>query len=255
MLGELPKLKLDATLRAISRCWPNTSLGSDVVRRLQFRAFEDFEKDERVFTDSVDDKTWTARERIVMDLAHTLDAVFTQQRWSRRMGELIPPRTLLLGNSSGRAHAWTDGLSKISIDRHYATNLPLTIGGFIDLYATLIHEYCHTVDDAATDTHGPEFYRLFHERIIRIGAEPYDRMVEASYDVMRRATGAKFRNQLKTQGTKLKHAADELRQAEFDFRELANKCASVTEGAGEDPVEVLAEADVPEEETEPSLFV
>jgi hypothetical protein len=109
----------------------------------------------------IGEKEWTLTQRLMVRLLRKLSAPVL--RCYPREGEMPKPRLITLGNSDGKANAWTDGSRYIAFDastiQRYGTN-PFALFKYATL---LIHEYCHELPSSGTHNHTPEFYELYHD--------------------------------------------------------------------------------------------
>lgn len=64
---------------------------------------------------------------------------------------------------SDTAQAWTDGATRIVVERRQLELVKEGIGGFVGLANLLVHEYLHDSEDIGTHTHDIEFYERYHE--------------------------------------------------------------------------------------------
>jgi hypothetical protein len=64
---------------------------------------------------------------------------------------------------SDAAEAWTDGSSKIVIERNQLALVKQGIGGFSGIANLLVHEYLHDDSDVGSHLHDYEFYHRYHE--------------------------------------------------------------------------------------------
>jgi len=91
-------------------------------------------------------------------------------------------RVVVLGQSD-TAQAWTDGATFIAINidqiRRMLENRRFLSTPFLYL---ILHEYCHRENDEQAHTHGPEFYRLFHDYQLE-WSEPWETFA-AEQDVL-----------------------------------------------------------------------
>jgi len=86
-------------------------------------------------------------------------------KWSR---DRPAARTLIIG--SGPAWGWTDGKTYVAVDRSFLETLKFDFDGFTRVGNLLLHEFCHSEADTAEHVHGVEFYQLFHDSSMSIGA-------------------------------------------------------------------------------------
>jgi len=70
-------------------------------------------------------------------------------------------RTVYLGVSDA-AEAWTDGATRIVVERGQLALMAQGVGGFVGLANLLVHEYLHDADDTGSHTHDYEFYARYH---------------------------------------------------------------------------------------------
>ncbi|MFL6605763.1 MAG: ATP-binding protein [Steroidobacteraceae bacterium] len=73
-----------------------------------------------------------------------------------------PNRTVWIGVSDV-AEAWTDGQSKVVVERRQLNLMNYGIGGFVGLANLLVHEYLHDCSDVGSHTHDHEFYARYHD--------------------------------------------------------------------------------------------
>lgn len=73
-----------------------------------------------------------------------------------------PNRIIQLG-ASDVAEAWTDGRSKVVLERRQLQLMNFGIGGFVGLANLLVHEYLHDDSDVGSHTHDQEFYQRYHD--------------------------------------------------------------------------------------------
>jgi len=121
----------------------------DLVEKL-YSTFDELKGDisEKYFI--LPDKKITATERRILKVLQEFNC------WDNRV--------IILGTSD-IANAWTDGYSRIVIDRSFLKSLCLTMGyGVNKLMITLAHEMAHDEKTDCTHYHGPEFY----ENMVRI---------------------------------------------------------------------------------------
>ena len=71
-------------------------------------------------------------------------------------------RQIYLGVSDV-AEAWTDGRSRIVVERRQLELMKQGIGGFVGLTNLLVHEYLHDSEDMGSHTHDQEFYSRYHD--------------------------------------------------------------------------------------------
>jgi hypothetical protein len=112
---------------------------------------------------------WTAREKLILSalsvVAYDVSYAVREHLGSKQYD---PVRSIGLGESD-TADAWTDGKRFITFNRKRLGKDSHTESFFYGLVALLIHEYCHTTNSACDHGHKPEFYRAFHDVILRRG--------------------------------------------------------------------------------------
>ncbi|MDY6948178.1 MAG: ATP-binding protein [Pseudomonadota bacterium] len=81
----------------------------------------------------------------------------------RRRGFLAKGRRALRIGVSDVALAWTDGSSKIVVERRQLQLLTRGVGGFMGMALMLVHEYLHDSSDVGSHTHDLEFYARYHD--------------------------------------------------------------------------------------------
>lgn len=64
---------------------------------------------------------------------------------------------------SDAAEAWTDGSTRIVVERGQLKLMLEGVGGFVGLSNLLVHEYLHDTGDIGSHTHDYEFYARYHE--------------------------------------------------------------------------------------------
>ncbi|MBS0422532.1 MAG: ATP-binding protein [Proteobacteria bacterium] len=73
-----------------------------------------------------------------------------------------PYRNIWLG-ASDVAEAWTDGRSKVIVERRQIQLMNQGIGGFVGLANLLVHEFLHDTSDVGSHIHDQEFYSRYHD--------------------------------------------------------------------------------------------
>lgn len=76
------------------------------------------------------------------------------------------PRKIMVGDSEGTAHAWTDGATTIWFDQRYLSRMTFSMADILTVLGCFAHEYSHTPHDADAIDHSGEFYARFH-RVVR----------------------------------------------------------------------------------------
>jgi Histidine kinase-, DNA gyrase B-, and HSP90-like ATPase len=71
-------------------------------------------------------------------------------------------RAISIGVSNS-ADAWTDGLTRITVNRDFIATVRLGQRSFTDLALLLLHEYCHDSADTTGHGHPPEFFAAYHD--------------------------------------------------------------------------------------------
>ena len=95
-------------------------------------------------------------------------------------------RVLTIGTNNECASAWTDGESRITLDRKYLNDIDLSWKYSIHkLFATLCHELAHDCNTEGTHNHTPEFDAHFRS-IIESNSSPFANCIDF-IDKMRRA--------------------------------------------------------------------
>ena len=119
-------------------------------------------------------------------------------------------RKLFVGVSDSAA-AWTDGYSKIVIERAQLKLAKDGLGGWIGLVGLLVHEFLHSSSDAGSHLHDAVFYEQFHE-VMTLQNASLDNAVlrgfQAYLGAMRRAGVPLDKKQLRQIG--VLEGADEL---------------------------------------------
>jgi Histidine kinase-, DNA gyrase B-, and HSP90-like ATPase len=90
------------------------------------------------------------------------DDVSRAMKGQRILDSKSPYRTLWLG-ASDVAQAWTDGRSKVIVERRQVQLMNHGIGGFVGLANLLVHEFLHDTSDVGSHIHDQEFYARYHD--------------------------------------------------------------------------------------------
>jgi len=90
------------------------------------------------------------------------DDVSRAMKAQRTLSRKSPDRALWLG-ASDVAEAWTDGQSKVVVERRQLQLMNYGIGGFVGLANLLVHEFLHDDSDVGSHTHDQEFYARYHD--------------------------------------------------------------------------------------------
>jgi hypothetical protein len=108
-------------------------------------------------------KEWTEEEKVAIA---TVKAIATRVSLHlRRVGALshnTAYRQIELGVSDTAA-AWTDGSTRIVIERRQLNLLKDGVGGFSGIANLLVHEFLHDTEDTGSHTHDMEFYKRYHD--------------------------------------------------------------------------------------------
>lgn len=104
-------------------------------------------------TEVVDKAKLVPREQIWIKLIElTGDQSFGEQR------------RYVVGKSQ-TLQAWTDGQTYVALNRDFLKEQPLTIPGFSQVGAVLLHCLCHDAPDTDGHEHDTAFYERFHDRL------------------------------------------------------------------------------------------
>lgn len=96
-------------------------------------------------------------------------------------------RKILLGESSNRAQAWTNGSVSIHVDRDYLKAcIDDGVDGIHRLLAVMVHEYLHPDSDENSHVHSPEFFEAYEAVITSRFYRPYA-LIEAMLKAIDRA--------------------------------------------------------------------
>ncbi len=116
---------------------------------------------------SIELKKYTAKEMVWVNLAKQMYIRFSREQYAET-GQWTDFREIRVGKSEQNCNAWTDGHSYICFNRKFLRSLRYESGADIGKFgAVLLHEYCHRSSNAETDTHGAEFYELYHELAVK----------------------------------------------------------------------------------------
>lgn len=136
--------------------------------RLPYKQFEDVSDSFKHGYETVTPKSWTVKERIVVNLCEKLGSICVNHLRSRT-GVSTEPRKYVVGISDA-ADGWTDGETYIALSRSWLKNRDfLNLTQLYELGTLLLHEYCHTEADQESHTHSPEFYQTFHDANDAVG--------------------------------------------------------------------------------------
>lgn len=140
-------------------------------------------------------------ERAAADaLAQMADDVNNALRGEGIIGKNSARRKVWLG-ASDVSEAWTDGRSKIVVERRQLQLMNLGIGGFVGLGNLLVHEYLHDSSDVGSHTHDHQFYSRYHEATCsRAGV-----LNQVVYRGLRKWVIALHESKLKVPATIVKH--------------------------------------------------
>jgi hypothetical protein len=117
-------------------------------------------------------KDWTPEEvALLKSLGHT-EYILRQAMTSAGVNEgaSLERRRFAIGLSE-TAMAWTDGSTRITLERNLAANASEGFGGMFAICAVLVHEYLHEEADTATHEHDMDFYDRYHRVMTDRGAK------------------------------------------------------------------------------------
>ena len=103
-----------------------------------------------------------AEKAALRALQHMAYDICSSMRNGGIIGSQARDRELWLGVSEV-SEAWTDGETKIMVERGQLALMHEGIGGFAGLANLLVHEYLHDTADVGSHTHDQEFYARYHE--------------------------------------------------------------------------------------------
>jgi hypothetical protein len=137
---------------------------SDSVSRL--RVIEDLKEAVPTLREGYDvlrdDELTKAEQAALPALRLMADDVSRAMKSQRILESRSPYRTLWIG-ASDVAEAWTDGRSKVIVERRQLQLMNHGIGGFVGLANLLVHEFLHDDSDVGSHTHDQEFYARYHD--------------------------------------------------------------------------------------------
>lgn len=135
---------------------------SDAVDRL--KVVEDLKKAAPTLREGYDvlkDAEATKPEKAgLLALRVMADDVRHAMRTEGILGSESRYRSIWLGVSDV-AEAWTDGKTKIVVERRMLELMKQGIGGFVGLANLLVHEFLHDTSDIGSHTHDQEFYARY----------------------------------------------------------------------------------------------
>ena len=85
-------------------------------------------------------------------------------------GVFLDRRRFAIGEAE-TALAWTDGRTRVTINRTHAAKAREGFAGMLAICSVLVHEFLHDDADTATHTHDFEFYDRYHRVMLHQGAE------------------------------------------------------------------------------------
>jgi len=131
--------------------------------------FEDAAKGMGVQHFILDQKKWTAREKVFISILKSCDSpillkLSSINNSSYRSYDVISKmrREIVIGTSDS-ALAWTDGSTYIAFARGFLKKVEFNMLGMMNLFDVALHEYCHEDADSDTHIHSGEFYQKFHD--------------------------------------------------------------------------------------------